>query len=350
MQIIFLITILLSSLLLALFLIPVLIRLAGYYGWVEQNDERKIHTERISNLGGVGILLAAGLVLPFVSGYGLKGDWPALLLALPLFVIGLIDDRMKTGITIRLIIQIFCGMMLFDLGYRIIDVEGHWWLSLGATVLFLMIMINAYNFIDGINGLAGGFGLLGSLVFGFLFFRTGNLGATAWCLAYAGALLGFLRFNFGRQARIFMGDSGSTVMGFGLSVMILTLLRPEVAPIQTGTVPVIFSVIIIPVIDLFKVAMFRIFRLQSPFNADRTHIHHLLTDRLLSHPLASIFLWSWSILLLALFSFWPSLWNMPVAFTAAVLPYFMIIAYRMIKGTISAVPAPVPTTGSMLRH
>jgi len=164
-------------------------------------------------------------------------------------------------------------------------------------------MINSLNFLDGINGLAGGLGILTMLVCAYLFYASGLFSLTWMALAYSVALGGFMIFNFGQKASIFMGDNGSTVLGFLIAIFALKLfqLLPIVA--VNAALPILLTVIAIPILDLVAVVVIRLKKGKSPFVGDRTHIHHLLTDNGMSPPAACQFIFLWLLGLITLFYF-----------------------------------------------
>lgn len=308
----------------ALGIFPLLIQMAKKLNYIEQVDERKLHTEKVSSLGGIGIFLACIVSMLFFIEPIKTNLLLGVLMVLPLFIIGLVDDLYKVGVTIRLAVQALLGVLLHEMGFQIIHLENLWWMSMGANVFFIMLMVNAYNFIDGINGLAGGLGLIGSLVFGSLLAKSGSLQLALFCFAYAGSLLCFLCFNFGKKARIFMGDNGSTVLGYLMAFMILALLNAKTGSINYTYYPMIFGVVLIPVCDIFKVALFRLFQGQSPFSADRTHIHHLLTDGALSHPAACAVLFAWTLFVVFIAEYFMlNMMSSPLVMAILVTPYLL---------------------------
>lgn len=326
-------------------IIPAIIRWAAKNGLAEENNERKIHLEKVSNLGGIGIVIGTICAILLVLQPAFSSPIMAFALGLPLMLLGIADDQFHVGVTTRLVIQAVLTALLYEMGFQIELVEGWWLFNLGTTIFFVLLLINAYNFIDGINGLAGGLGAISSVAFGVLLAMKGNLEMSLACFAFTGGLLAFLCFNFGKKAKIFMGDNGSTVLGFYLAVMILTLLQPTANGEAQYHWSLIFAPVLLPVADLFKVALFRVGRMQSPFWGDRTHIHHLFTDGGLSHPAACLVLYGWTVfgLCLALWvpeqSFWKILsvtWLVPYALASAVQP---------IKRYFNSGSAPAPVTG-----
>jgi UDP-N-acetylmuramyl pentapeptide phosphotransferase/UDP-N-acetylglucosamine-1-phosphate transferase len=148
---------------------------------------------------------------------------------------------------------------------------------------------NAFNLIDGIDGLAGGLGFMSLITVGIFLIISGDTVTALSAFALAGGMLGFLYFNF-NPARIFMGDTGSLVLGFVISVLCIRLLQVNVLmsnPVVPHASVFILAIVLIPVADTIRVFAMRIWKGKSPFEADKTHIHHLLTNAGFSHAFAT---------------------------------------------------------------
>lgn len=339
-----------AALLAASIIQPFVIHFAKKRNLLEANDDRKTHTERVSNLGGIAVIAAFFIAMLAVVKPSADSPLIAFTLALPLFAVSLFDDLFGAGVTLRFVVQAILGVLLFEMGFQIINIEGMWVFNLGATVFFTMLMINAYNLIDGINGLAGGLGLAGSIIFGAALAASGNADMALASFAYAGALLGFLFFNFGKKARIFMGDNGSTVLGFIMALLAMTVLQSgDGAAVFSANLPLVAAVIAVPVMDVFKVAAFRMVRMQSPFSPDRSHIHHLFTDGLLSHPAACAVLLGWTTVLAGLAVTLPEWLTPPLALLLASAHYFLAKGLRFTK-KITNPASVVPATEQPVIH
>src|SRR5699024_664723 len=143
----------------------------------------------------------------------------------------------------------------------------------------MIMLINAFNLIDGIDGLAGGVGVITSLLFGFWFWQAGIVHMTAFSLILAGSILGFLWYNIS-PARIFMGDTGSLLIGFYLAIQAVFFvnsgLAAETIAFWQPAMPVIaMAILILPLYDTMRVFLLRVSRRQSPFEPDRSHLHHV---------------------------------------------------------------------------
>jgi UDP-GlcNAc:undecaprenyl-phosphate GlcNAc-1-phosphate transferase len=157
------------------------------------------------------------------------------------------------------------------------------------TLIVITGITNAFNLIDGIDGLAGGLGFMSLIVLGLFLTLSGDTNTAIAAFALAGALLGFLYYNF-NPARIFMGDTGSLVLGFVVSVLCIKLLQLNINA-QTPLLPhapvFVTGIVLIPVFDTIRVFSLRMWKGKSPFTPDKTHIHHLLTTNGWSHSFTS---------------------------------------------------------------
>ncbi len=281
-----------TSFLITFFSIPAIVNLALVKKLYDRPDARKTHAHRITALGGVAIF--AGFLFAFIF-FTHQLYYPQLnsILAasLILFAIGIKDDlypltplKKLGGQLAAALIVTLQGNVRLESFYGLFGIGALPYLvSIAFTVLAFLWLMNSFNFIDGINGLAGSLGVLVIAVFGWYFYRMGEVLFVILCLSYIGALLAFLRYNFGR-ARIFMGDSGSLVLGFIVAVIALFFIQKSVnfQPnifFAISSAVFAFAVLIIPIFDTLRVVLIRVFILKkSPFAADRNHIHHTLLD------------------------------------------------------------------------
>jgi UDP-N-acetylmuramyl pentapeptide phosphotransferase/UDP-N-acetylglucosamine-1-phosphate transferase len=219
-------------------------------------------------------------------------------------MIGLKDDIIGLGPGIKFVAQFVSALIVAMIAnIRIADLHGifgiydmPYYASVILTVFFIVGIVNAFNLIDGIDGLAGSIGLILCVVFGVLFYKSGDLGWAYLATGLAGALLGFLFFNV-TPARIFMGDSGSLLLGFVAAVLSIKFMNVSltesvlVGPFMiTSGLGLVSAILIIPVFDTLRVFTLRIFRGKSPFTADSNHIHHRLLSLGLSHVQATLVL------------------------------------------------------------
>ncbi len=295
----FLIT-LLTGLVFNAVLTPLLIRLAHHNRWYDEQNHRKIHTEDTPRIGGVGIyfgfLVSAivaiylGTVQGAVGPLGRAATFGELLVYfLPLiggmtliYILGLVDDFRDLRAVMKLFIQIAAAAIVTIGPFRVerLALPFAWYqLELGlfsfpVTILWIVAISNALNFIDGVDGLAGGTAAIATLFFGVIALLTGQPVVALIAVGLFGTIMGFLIHN-APPARIFMGDSGSYVLGFILSVFPLILAN------GTGTsmnlIPAI-TILAIPVLDMTTSVFRRLSRGKHPFSADREHLHHKMMD------------------------------------------------------------------------
>ena len=260
-----------------------IIRRGGTLGLDEPDDRRKLHAAAIPRLGGAPIFLAVGLaclVAGYIGGLGWSRWLPVAICNGLIFSVGFVDDLKPLGARVKLLGQVGTALILYALGVSI-DVlsdpfgDGQldlgWW-SLPLTVFWLVSVPNVVNLIDGMDGLAGGFGLFLSLTLAFIGYHGGQPDVMVVSLAMAGALAGFLIFNL-PPARIFLGDGGAYLIGFFVaSVSLFTSNKGSVI----GALLVIIIALGVPILDTFFAIVRRGLRGVPIFRADAEHIHHRL--------------------------------------------------------------------------
>lgn len=267
-------------------MMPAVIAAARSRNIFDLPDPRKIHEGAVPLLGGAGIFAALILVLTFFGAIYFEPRFLFVITSLLLlFFIGLLDDLHPMKPTIKLAGQFIAAFLVMAFAdVRIRDWYGLFgWqeMSYGASMLVtsfvLVFSVNAYNFMDGMDGYAGSFAVLVSLLQGVLFYFDGQLFFALLSLALAGSVAGFLRFNL-FPARVFMGDTGSMVIGWLLAIssVQLTTLRITGLTEISGTTATSLSIslMIIPVMDAFRVVFLRAWNGRSPFRPDNHHFHH----------------------------------------------------------------------------
>jgi UDP-GlcNAc:undecaprenyl-phosphate GlcNAc-1-phosphate transferase len=268
-------------------------------GILDHPDERRVHRRPLPRGGGVAVLIAFLVVgggLTLLDGsvpgmpasrvfqtsqlFGLFGG--AALAA----IIGVIDDALDLRARWQLLGQVVVALVAVAAGITVSYIGNPfgdhisfvWWIGLAFTVVWIVGMINSLNFIDGLDGLSSGIALIAAVTLGILSLTTqaGALGqpyVALMCFVLAGALLGFLRWNF-HPAVIFQGTAGVMVLGYLLGVLSI---------LGSAKVIVALLVLAVPIVDTFWVIVRRLFSGRSPFSPDRGHIHHRLLDVGLSH-------------------------------------------------------------------
>jgi len=258
--------------------LPIFARYAGMWRIVDNPGLRKVHVTPIPRVGGlamlVGVLVAAAVVIPLDFH-----DKSFLAAAVLLAVFGALDDRFDLAPKVKLAGQLIAVLIVVTAGDTQVSsitlderlILPHW-LSLPLTVLFLVGITNAINLADGLDGLAGGttFLVLGAIAA--LAHSSGQVVCAALAMGFAGAVLGFLRFNT-YPATVFMGDAGSQVLGFAVGVLSLRATQSGASAVSAA-IPVLL--LALPILDTLSVMMQRLSEGRSPFSADKNHIHHKL--------------------------------------------------------------------------
>jgi UDP-GlcNAc:undecaprenyl-phosphate/decaprenyl-phosphate GlcNAc-1-phosphate transferase len=291
------------------FAIPVIIQIAKEKKLYDEPDERKVHKAVIPTLGGLGIF--AGFVIATLMGVPTNSfELQFIMVAIMvIFFIGIKDDILVITASKKFIAQLIAaGIIIKFAGLQIHNMHGFFGMgeipriaAIALTIFAVIVITNSFNLIDGVDGLAGSLGLLTSLVFGLYFYITGYLMYSIMAFALSGSLVAFLIYNFS-PAKIFMGDTGSLLIGLVNSIFVIKFI--DVA--QTARVPIQaspaigFAILIVPLFDTLRVTGMRILKRRSPFSADRNHIHHFLLDYGLSHKMISILCVTVNILFIAL--------------------------------------------------
>jgi UDP-GlcNAc:undecaprenyl-phosphate/decaprenyl-phosphate GlcNAc-1-phosphate transferase len=292
-------------------------------GWVSApGNERHLHCTPLPRLGGVAIFLAffialtLALMVCYVSaliniGAHMKPLLTILCSASLIFLLGMYDDLRSASPQLKFAVQGIAAGMLFAGGLRISDLPvlfgGHqfsWFIGLPLTIFWVIGITNAFNLIDGLDGLAAGSALFSTLVVFVVAISSQYAVVSLMALSLAGAVLGFLRFNF-NPATIFLGDSGSLFIGFMLSA--LALMGAQKAPtVIAVAIPVVsFG---LPILETAISVLRRFISGRPVFTADREHIHHKLLQLGFSHRQVVIVLYAVSAVfaLLSLFLLWPT--------------------------------------------
>ncbi len=272
------------SYLLGVFIVPLVIVVSKRQGLVDMPNERKIHSKPISRLGGIAIWSSTILTffaLILLSYYPFGSYLSGILLGSSLmFFLGLVDDIYQLNAKFKFVIQFLIASIVFLLGIQINNLYNpfgdpihlNYIISYIVTVLWLVGISNAVNFIDGVDGLAGSIITISAVTLG-LISTSISPNAISALIAFilTGAVLAFLTYNF-HPAKIFMGDSGALFCGFMLATLSITGI------IEGSSIGIVVPMFIlaIPIIDIVFSSSRRILKGVSPFKADAEHIHHKL--------------------------------------------------------------------------
>ena len=263
---------------------------------------RSSHASLIPTAGGVAIMI--GIVFSILIWCPKTGETSLLSILTAfssIFFLGLVDDIRGTKPSTKLLIQILIAFSLVVVGFRIEQLNGlfgiqelPFWASCLGTILFIVFIINAYNLIDGINGLMGSLVIQVAFLLGLWFFIVEDQLFAIIAFSIAGSVLAFLWFNF-TPAKIFMGDSGSLLLGLTIALLTIRFLETPLELYNSywtsSRMPLIaLSLSFIPVFDALRVALIRINNGIHPFRADKRHIHHLFLSNGFSHTQTTLIL------------------------------------------------------------
>lgn len=274
------------------------LRIAIMKNIVDNPDQRKIQRAPVPVLGGVavffGIVVSITLTAIFYDATSLFAILGVMVIML---YIGVMDDILSLSPAIRFVIEsVVVLMLIFSNDYSINHFHGLWgieeismWVSVPLTVVACVGILNAINMIDGVNGLLSGYCIVACSLFAAAFIWADDRDAASLALISIGALLPFFFHNvFGKKSKMFIGDGGALLMGTIISTFIIGALNSnsplaEKVDVNFGVIPFTLAVLSIPVFDTLRVMVRRICRGTSPFQPDKTHLHHMLFDLGFSH-------------------------------------------------------------------
>ncbi|WP_235016429.1 MraY family glycosyltransferase [Aquimarina sp. AU474] len=301
------------------FTIPKIIGLVENKRLMDEPNNRSSHKTKTPTLGGVSFFYTIIFTLFFLKQWDSNSEAMYIIPGLTiLLIIGLKDDLLVLAPFTKLLAQLCAlGFVLLNENFIVHSLNGFLGIHEIPIYLYYLVggfvmltVINAYNLIDGIDGLAAIVGIVILIMYATIFYFTNDFFYTLLCLALNGSLIAFLSFNLSSTKKIFMGDTGSLIVGFIISILtlkFLTLTKESYnnLPFLLENGPIIaMSILIVPLFDTARVFTIRIANKKSPFSPDRNHIHHILIDYLsLSHRQASLFLGGFNLLFVVLFIF-----------------------------------------------
>lgn len=297
-----LILVFLTSFVVVLYSTPALIKVAVLKRLIDRpSEDRKIHKRSVPTIGG--IIIYAGTLFAYTLWYNIDDmiyydkilqsirEFKLIIAtSLILFFVGVKDDIIGTAAVKKLFAHIIVALILVLMGdIRITGLHGifgvydiPYWGSVFISIFTYVVVVNSFNLIDGVDGLAAGIGFLSCCAFGIWFIFANEFPYAALSFSLAGALFGFLIFNFS-PAKIFMGDSGSLVIGMFICVLAIKMIEYPIQQLDSFWVNIskpVFAVsaLAYPLMDTLRVFIIRAVKGQSPFTADRNHMHHKLLD------------------------------------------------------------------------
>ena len=293
----------LTSFLITFLVTPIVIRVVrNNKSFLEQPTDRASHKVSIPTFGGIAIFFGILFSMIFWMDLTTYTELQSILSALlVVFVVGMLDDLIILSPLKKIVGQLLAIIIVISVSdLRIISMYGvfaihvlPYWVSVCLTAFTMIVITNAYNLIDGLDGLAASVGILATIIFGMLFWWTSQeeLAIVSWALS--GSLVAFLYFNF-HPAKIFMGDTGSLVIGFLLSVFAINLVRTDVVlgelNFEAKGSALAIAILVIPLYDALRVFVIRVLKGQSPMQPDRNHIHHSLSDLGFGHRRTTLYI------------------------------------------------------------
>ncbi|MDQ7918273.1 MraY family glycosyltransferase [Mesonia sp. MT50] len=285
---------------------------------MKEVNERSSHKDAVPPFGGVAFFLVLILILSLLQALRTSPTGNHLIIGITfLFLAGLKDDLVISSAKLKFMSQLFAAaFIIFSPELQLTNLYGFWGVYaippvIGYAIkgLIVVALVNAYNLIDGIDGLASVAGIIISLSYAMVFYVTDHPYFILVSLTVAGILAAFLRFNLSKGGRkMFMGDGGSLVMGYMMAFLSLKILtmEPFDSLVQQGFVAqnrLLFAlaVLFIPIFDTLRVIIIRLRSGKTPFEADRNHMHHVLLDSGRTHKQASFLLGGINILVIALY-------------------------------------------------
>jgi UDP-GlcNAc:undecaprenyl-phosphate/decaprenyl-phosphate GlcNAc-1-phosphate transferase len=288
------------------FFIIILFSYALKIGFFDVPDQRKQHAAPTPPIGGIAIFLAILTTLPFTH-LSLQHQIAYLSAVALLVSVGVIDDRKGLSVKVRLLAEIASGLIMTEMAGIKITVLGNLIgfgdINLGIfstpfTIFAVVGSVNAFNMIDGLDGLASGTALIAVITIALISWHTQHWLLLYFCVIFVGAIIAFLLFNLpilGRKrGQIFLGDSGSTMLGFSVCWLVISISQGQVNNFTPSTV---LWIIALPLFDSICIMSRRIMRGQSPFKPDREHLHHVLVQEGYSTNQTLVILLMFSVLL-----------------------------------------------------
>jgi UDP-N-acetylmuramyl pentapeptide phosphotransferase/UDP-N-acetylglucosamine-1-phosphate transferase len=293
---------------------PTVLYVAKRKRLMDEPGDRSSHSSGVPTLGGVGIYFGLVVVIT-ITGVLLNARLLLLLLGAMtiLFFLGLKDDLMVLSPKKKFLVQILVAFFVIVftdtriVGFsNILGVETlPYWISVGFTLFVYVLIVNAYNLIDGVDGLAGSIALCASVVFSAVFVIDKNYSLATISVGLAGSLIPFLRLNFSKRYKIFMGDTGSMILGFLLAFFAIGFISNaqtnDLSAFHSNSPALVLAILFYPLMDTLRIFFIRIFiHKKSPFEADKNHIHHRFIDSNFSHPATTAFIVGINLIIIAI--------------------------------------------------
>jgi UDP-N-acetylmuramyl pentapeptide phosphotransferase/UDP-N-acetylglucosamine-1-phosphate transferase len=343
---IYLLGIFLANLITTFLLIPRIRNTTLKLGYIDTPDARSSHQNTVPTFGGIAFYISLILTLFMLQKEYDNAIIITLLVSISiLFFTGFKDDLRNSSPKAKLFGQLLAvSLLMLHSEFYISSLHGLFGIyemppiiGVPFSVFLFISIINAYNLIDGIDGLASMVGIVAAFSFGVLFYHLDLYFYTGICVALLSMLFAFLRFNFSTKKKIFMGDTGSLTIGFvlgilGMRLMTLDFETVSLIGIPRSGIPLLFlTILIVPTFDVSRVIFIRLIKKMSISSPDRNHIHHILIDAGLTHKKASLLLGFVNIFLVGLMYFSIKLIGLytSISFLALILLLFIYLFFIM---------------------
>ncbi len=281
-----------TSFMLMYFVTPVIIQVVKLKRLYEKMNDRSSHSQHVPSFGGVTFFIILVLILSIAEQFFVTSRAMFLIpSSLLIFFTGLKDDLTGISPWNKIMMQVIATSLLFiSPDFQITDLHGFLgiheiapWVCIPLSFFVVIFYINAFNLIDGIDGLASSLGALFFTFFAITYYSLNDYMMMAVCLSMVGSFIAFLRFNVSKDKRIFLGDTGSLFIGFLIAAIVINILSKDYAEninmTYASNLPILMiSALFTPVFDSIRVFVIRLQNNRNPFAPDRTHVHHVILD------------------------------------------------------------------------
>ena len=276
---------------------------------IDNINDRSSHTVKATRSGGIAIFSSLFIISAFNYFYSVEIFNYSLIVPISLMlIVGLYDDIYKLDFKLKFIFQIIAAKIIIDNGLIIDNLHGIFGVfeldritAQLITIFFTVAIINSINFIDGIDGLA--ITIVSFFIIAFEFFSSSNTEFSYLSIIIISSITPLFYFNFQRDNKVFLGDSGSLFLGVLISIYVLKVLSQEYIIIEKydlNKIIFVISILFYPIIDIVRIVFKRLSEGKSPFEADKEHIHHLILRGVKSHFFTTLIITISSILLMIL--------------------------------------------------
>ncbi len=330
---------------------PAIINVAKSKNLMDFSGGRSSHSGSVPNLGGIGIYL--GIVVTLTT-IGAVLDTKILLLILGgvtlLFFLGLKDDILILSPRKKFTGQLLAaGLLILFTNTRIVSLSGileiyimPYWVSVMFTLFVYILIINAFNLIDGIDGLAGTLALMAVVAFAYVFYRYRDISMVVLAASIIGAIVPFLFLNFSKRNKMFLGDTGSMILGFLIAVLAIRFINTSELSsnaLYSNSSPIlVLAFLFFPLLDTLRIFFIRlVIHKKSPFVADRNHLHHRFLFLGFSHRQTTAIIVVTNCILIGItfmFKNWDINWQLAILLVSGTILYSLYFLYNWFKAGI----------------